>query len=116
MAIYIGIMVVGFLAIVIIWLGENKSQKTSAVDLLNSLEVDENPETPRPSAKPSTSFLNRLSMENDKPKAAAPKPAEQSAQTTLDRSAAEFESKLGDADILKEDPESEKLKDPEETV
>jgi len=114
--IYIAILAVGILAIIVIWLGENKSQKTSAVDLLNSLEVDENPETPKPSTKPSTSFLNRLSMENDKPKAAAPKPADQPVQTTLDRSAAEFESKLGDVNILKEDPEDEKLKDSEETV
>lgn len=105
MAVYIGIMVVGFLVIIIIWLGENKSQKTSPVDLLNSLDVDEDPQTLKPSAKPSASFLNRLSMENDAPKVTTSEPIDP-AKDALERSAADFEVKLKDPAEPPQDPKS----------
>lgn len=113
--IYIAILAVGILVIVFILLNENKSQKTSAVDLLNSLDVDENPETLKPSTKPSASFLNRLSMENDKPKTITSKATEPD-RKTLDRSTSELESKLSDTDIPTENPKNEELKSPEETA
>jgi len=91
--VYVAILAVGVLAIVLVLLGEKQSQKTSPVDLLNSLDIDENPSEPaKPEARSSTNFLNRLSMENDKTKTAS-EPVNP-AKDALEQSAADFEMKL----------------------
>lgn len=68
--IYLGILAVGIMTIVFILSKEKKGSKPSAVDLLNSLEVDENPgEEQKTSHKtPSSNFVNRLNLNGRKTK------------------------------------------------
>ena len=70
--IYLGILTIGIAAIVFILRKESKGSKPSPVDLLNSLEVDENPSEERkaPHKIPSSNFFNRLNLNNEKPKQA----------------------------------------------
>lgn len=112
MAIYLGILAVGVLAIVVILMNENKSSKPSPVDLLNSLEVDENPDEGKKDAfrtPPPSSFLNRLNLNENKSKK-----DEEHVKTVevekknLSQSAVAFEQKLKKITPLDEKPVAEK--------
>ncbi len=68
MTIYFGILGIGFLAIIFILIKERKSSSSSAVDLLNNIDIDENhpKDEKKASEKISSSdFLKRLSLHNE---------------------------------------------------
>lgn len=63
MTIYLGILAVGIIAILIILIKEKRGgSRSSAVDLLNSLDVDETPTEDQASSN----FLRRLNLEEEK--------------------------------------------------
>jgi hypothetical protein len=70
MTVYFGILAIGIIAIIIIYTKENKGSHSSAVDILNSLDVDENlKENQTALSKASSSdFLRRLNLEEEKNK------------------------------------------------
>ncbi len=111
--IYLGILTVGIIAVVVILLNESKNSKPSPVDLLNSLEIDENPDdTPHetPKTAPSSPFLNRFNLNEEKPKKVEEpviKPVDD-VKISLAQSAEDFEQKLKTPDAPK--PETQDLK------
>jgi outer membrane biosynthesis protein TonB len=70
LAIYLGILAIGIVAIILILASENKNSKSSAVDLLNSLDIDESSSEEKkeqdPSKIHSSDFLNRLNLDEEK--------------------------------------------------
>lgn len=63
MTIYLGVLAVGIIAILIILINEKRGgSRSSAVDLLNSLDVDETPTEDQASS----AFLRRLNLEEEK--------------------------------------------------
>jgi FtsZ-interacting cell division protein ZipA len=72
LVVYFGILAVGIIAIILILMNENKGSRSSAVDLLNSLDVDENATEEKKEQAPqkvlSSNFLNRLNLDDEKTK------------------------------------------------
>ena len=69
MTIYLGILAIGIIAVIIIFIKESsKSSHSSAVDLLNSLDVDESPAENQAVKTSSSDFLRRLNLEEEKNK------------------------------------------------
>lgn len=108
MMLYLGILAAGVVAIISVLANENKKSKPSPVDLLNSLEVDEAPDEDKkiPPKKSSSSFLNRLNLNDDKTKKAEEqaKTTIVSAENNLDQSAAAFEEKIKQLNLQNENP------------
>jgi len=90
-------------------MNENKSSKPSPVDLLNSLDIDENNEkktTPQRASSNPSSFMNRLNLNETMPKKeeASPKASGQDKREDLDRPAATFEENLKKSTAQTENP------------
>jgi len=103
--IYLGILGLGILAIAVILMGENKGSKPSPVDLLNSLEVDENPDKEQqlPPQRPISNFFSRLNLNEEKAKEAEKYTnSAEPAKNNLSQSAAEFEEKMKKFELPKE--------------
>jgi hypothetical protein len=66
--VYLGILAVGLVAIIIILRKESKPNKPSPVDLLNSLEIDENAEDEKKAASTSSSFQHRFNLNDERMK------------------------------------------------